>query len=98
VGVERRDADSWETGDIDGSVGVDDVGWLGADLCGCSLAGREVDLRFIALGWCSGLDGTSKSVSESEDMDGGSEIEATVCSNWLNHCDGSDESKRCGGE
>jgi len=31
VRVELRDADRWEAVDIDCSVGIDDVGWLGAD-------------------------------------------------------------------
>jgi hypothetical protein len=31
VVVQLRDADSWEPVNVDGSVGVDDVSWLGTD-------------------------------------------------------------------
>lgn len=41
---ELRDAHGWETVDVDCSVGVDNVGWLGADGCSCLLAGAELDV------------------------------------------------------
>lgn len=40
---EQVDADRWQAVDVDGVVGVDDVGWLGADGRGGCLAGAELD-------------------------------------------------------
>jgi len=80
VCLELRNAHSWQTIDIDSSVGEDDVGWLWADGCGGLLARSEFEIGRGRLG------------STTTEGEGWSEVETTVSCDRLDHGKGCDKS------
>jgi hypothetical protein len=88
VCIQLRDTHSWKTVDIDSSVGIDDVCWLGNDTCCSLLASREFEVvvragwtgagRGCAAGWC---------IAGSEDVYRWCKAEASICGDGLDHCE-----------